>query len=77
MRVCELMEGPGDARITDLHVWRVGPEAHTAIVEVASGASPDVLRERLKPVHEIAHLTVAVRYVQCQNGFARQLWLSR
>ncbi|HET7714145.1 MAG TPA: CDF family Co(II)/Ni(II) efflux transporter DmeF [Bauldia sp.] len=57
----ELMEGPGDARITDLHVWRVGPEAHAAIVEVASGASPDVLRQRLNSVHEIAHLTVAVR----------------
>ncbi|MFX5801259.1 cation transporter, partial [Acinetobacter baumannii] len=29
-----LVEGPGDASITDLHVWRVGPEAHAAIVSV-------------------------------------------
>ncbi len=26
--VRELVETPGDARIADLHVWRVGPEAH-------------------------------------------------
>lgn len=59
--VRELVETPGDARITDLHVWRVGPEACAAIVEVAGQVSPAVLRDRLKPVHEIAHLTVAVR----------------
>lgn len=59
--VRELVEQPGDARVTDLHVWRVGPGAHAAIVEVASHASVGTLRDRLKPIHEIAHLTVAVR----------------
>lgn len=59
--VRELVEAPGDARVVDLHVWRLGPEAHAAIVEVAGSASTDALRERLDPVHEIAHLTVAVR----------------
>lgn len=53
----ELVEGPGDARITDLHVWRVGPGAHAAIV-AARGASATDIRARLAPVHEIAHLTV-------------------
>lgn len=59
--VRELVEASGDARITDLHVWRVGPQAHAAIVEVAGRVSAATLRDRLKPVHEIAHLTVAVR----------------
>lgn len=59
--VRELVEGPGDVRLTDLHVWRVGPEAHAAVVEVEGNLAPAVLRERLRPVHEIAHLTVAVR----------------
>ena len=59
--VRELVEAPGDAKITDLHVWRVGPEAHAAIVEVCGRVSTATLRDRLKPVHEIAHLTVAVR----------------
>jgi cation diffusion facilitator family transporter len=54
------VEGPGDAQITDLHVWRVGPGAHAAIVSV-TGADQDVVRRRLIPVHEIAHLTVEAR----------------
>lgn len=56
----ELVEQPGDAKITDLHVWRVGPEAHAAIVSVLGGATTNTqnIRERLKPVHEISHLTV-------------------
>ena len=54
----ECVEGPGDAQIADLHVWRVGPQAHAAIVSVAGSPTQSVIRERLKPVHEIAHLTV-------------------
>lgn len=54
------VEGPGDARITDLHVWRVGPGAHAAIVAV-KGIDGDTVRSRLHEVHEIAHLTVEHR----------------
>ncbi|PIB52978.1 CDF family Co(II)/Ni(II) efflux transporter DmeF [Pseudomonas sp. 2995-1] len=59
----ERVEQPGDARITDLHVWRVGPDAHAAIVSVVGQASTDAdsIRERLKPVHEVSHLTVEFR----------------
>lgn len=59
----ELVETPGDARITDLHVWRVGPEAHAAIVSVVGGrgVTGDEIRARLAPVHELAHLTVECR----------------
>ncbi len=59
----ELVEGPGDARITDLHVWRVGPEAYAGIVSVAGSAGIDqaTIRRRLQPVHELAHLTIEVR----------------
>jgi Co/Zn/Cd efflux system component len=59
----ELVEQPGDARITDLHVWRVGPDAHAAIVSVVGAATTDAerIRERLKPVHEVSHLTVEFR----------------
>lgn len=61
--VRELVEASGDARITDLHVWRVGPEAHAAIVSVVGGQglTGDDIRARLAPVHEIAHLTVECR----------------
>jgi cation diffusion facilitator family transporter len=59
----ELVERHGDATITDLHVWRVGPEARAAIVSVIGQASANAesIRERLKPVHEVSHLTVEFR----------------
>jgi cation diffusion facilitator family transporter len=56
-----LVEAPGDAQVTDLHVWQVGPEAHAAIVSAVGTASAEAIRERLKPVHEVGHLTVEVR----------------
>ena len=59
--VRELLEGPGDARICDLHVWRVGPQAHAAIVSVVGGLDAAEVRRRLAPVHELAHLTVEAR----------------
>jgi cation diffusion facilitator family transporter len=59
--VREHVEGPGDARITDLHVWRVGPGAHAAIVSVTGGVSGETVRSRLAPVHELAHVTVESR----------------
>ncbi|WP_428683971.1 CDF family Co(II)/Ni(II) efflux transporter DmeF [Sphingopyxis sp.] len=55
-----LVEGPGDAKILDLHVWRVGPAAHSAIISV-TGAARGTICERLRPVHEIEHLTVEIR----------------
>ena len=57
-----LVETPGDAKIADLHVWRVGPEAHAAIVSVLGGhgVNGDTIRARLAPVHELAHLTVEI-----------------
>lgn len=55
-----LVEEPGDAKITDLHVWRVGPGAHAAIIS-ATGAARETICARVRPVHEIEHLTVEIR----------------
>lgn len=59
----ELVEQPGDATITDLHVWQVGPGVHAAIVSVVGQPTADAesIRLRLKPVHEVSHLTVEFR----------------
>lgn len=56
----DLVEKPGDAKIIDLHVWRVGPGAHSAIISVV-GATREAICARVKPVHEIEHLTVEIR----------------
>ncbi|CAH0149167.1 Cadmium, cobalt and zinc/H(+)-K(+) antiporter [Pseudomonas sp. Bi123] len=59
----ELLESTDDVRISDLHVWQVGPQARAAIVSVVATASvsTDAIRERLAPVHELSHLTVEYR----------------
>lgn len=63
--VIEVVEGPGDVKISDLHVWRIGPEAHAAIVSVVVplGMNSKTIRERLGPVHELAHITVECRHI--------------
>ncbi|WP_397459004.1 CDF family Co(II)/Ni(II) efflux transporter DmeF [Pseudomonas asplenii] len=59
----ELLDQSGKLRITDLHVWRVGPQARAAIVSVLGSTelSADDVRAALAPVHEVTHLTVEYR----------------
>lgn len=59
--VRQAVEGPGDASITDLHVWRIGPEAYAAIVSVTGAIDGDTVRSRLAAIHEVEHLTVECR----------------
>src|SRR5690606_37533769 len=47
------------AVVTDLHVWRVGPQARAAIVEVKGDVSCEELRDRLTDIVAVAHLTIA------------------
>ncbi|MDB5542502.1 MAG: cation transporter [Devosia sp.] len=53
----------GGDRITDLHVWQVGPGHHAAIVALSSAApeAPEVYRARLSHIHELSHVTVEVQ----------------
>lgn len=59
----ELLEASDDVRISDLHVWQVGPQSRAAIVSVvaAAGVTAEAIRERLAPVHELSHLTIELR----------------
>ncbi|NTF41321.1 CDF family Co(II)/Ni(II) efflux transporter DmeF [Rhizobium rhizogenes] len=52
----------GEDRITDLHVWQVGPGHHAAIVAVATPMSrdPAFYKARLADIHELSHVTVEV-----------------
>lgn len=58
----EAIERDGD-RITDLHVWQVGPGHYAAIVALASRnpREPAHYRSRLRHVHELSHVTVEVQ----------------
>jgi len=49
-------------RITDLHVWQLGPGRHGAILSIRSAAPQPlaVYRARLAHIEDLAHLTVEV-----------------
>ncbi|PDS80344.1 CDF family Co(II)/Ni(II) efflux transporter DmeF [Rhizobium sp. L43] len=52
----------GEDRITDLHVWQVGPGHHAAIVAVvtATPREPAFYKDRLSALTELSHVTVEV-----------------
>ena len=54
-----------DDRITDLHVWQVGPGHHAAIVSIAT-PHPQPLasyRAKLAHIHDLSHLTLEVEAI--------------
>lgn len=50
------------SRITDLHVWQLGPGHHGAIVAIraADPLAPSDYRARLRHLHELSHVTIEV-----------------
>lgn len=63
------IETDGDARVSDLHVWRVGPGAHAAIVSLVADKphGPDVYKERLHDAHELVHVTIEIHRCQAAH----------
>lgn len=59
-RVKDAVEQGGDATVTDLHVWRIGPGASAAIISASGAASAEQLRSRVRQVSRFAHLTIEV-----------------
>ena len=57
----ERLETGGD-RVSDLHVWRVGPGHYGAIIAIVAHApeSPAAYKLRLAGIHELSHVTVEV-----------------
>lgn len=58
----EALEGEGD-RITDLHVWQVGPGHHAAIIALATPTpkAPSTYKDQLAHLRELSHVTVEVQ----------------
>jgi hypothetical protein len=56
--VCSVQE----AALLDLHVWRVGPGAYSAIVALSArnGTHPAQLRKRLGRIHRLDHVTIEI-----------------
>ena len=60
--VAAAIEADGDAKLADLHVWQVGPQAWSAVLSVVADhpASPAAYRARLAPIQALRHVTVEV-----------------
>ena len=56
-RIKALAEAEG-ATIRDLHVWRIGPHAHAAIVSLAPGADVAAVRRKVHALPHMEHVTV-------------------
>lgn len=62
------LESDGDAKVADLHVWQVGPQAFAAAVSVVADVplAPSVYRERLAELRWLRHVTLEVH--RCTQG---------
>jgi cation diffusion facilitator family transporter len=62
----------GEDRVTDLHLWRLGPGHAGLIVSVVSDAphSPEVYKQRLSGIEGLSHVTVEVH--ACPNHPQRE-----
>lgn len=58
----ERLEAEG-AEVIDLHVWRLGPGHHAAIIvlKAAKPQTPDAYRQRLIGLPQLSHITIEVR----------------
>jgi cation diffusion facilitator family transporter len=54
----------GEDRITDLHLWQVGPGHCAAVISLVSGAplQPAIYKERLHDLKALSHVTVEVEH---------------
>ena len=52
----------GDDRVTDLHVWQLGPGHCAAVISLVSDAplQPAIYKERLHDLKGLSHVTVEV-----------------
>lgn len=56
------IEGDADNRLSDLHLWQVGPGHWAAIVSVVTDhpQDPDYYKTLLAPIEALSHVTVEV-----------------
>jgi Co/Zn/Cd efflux system component len=60
-RIRQTLEGDGD-RVSDLHLWRVGPGHMALIVSLVSDRpqAPERYKEKLSGLPQLSHVTVEV-----------------
>jgi Co/Zn/Cd efflux system component len=71
------VETDGDARVADLHVWQVGPQAWSAVISVVADhpEEPGVYAGRLAGLPQFRHVTVEVH--RCRGEAQQHAHASR
>ncbi len=61
--IAERLEGASSDRIADLHLWRVGPGHHAAVVSLVSDRpeAPAAYKARLADIVGLSHVTIEVQ----------------
>jgi len=67
--IVERLQRDGLTRVTDLHVWRLGPQTYACIVTLDSPRpeSARQYKERLKDLSALSHLTIEVNRAPAQE----------
>jgi len=62
LRVKQLIEADGDAKLCDLHIWQIGGTAWSAVVSVVADhpLSSAAYRQRLGQIEQLRHVTIEV-----------------
>ena len=65
-RIGQAIESDADNRITDLHVWRLGPRSYGVIISLVTHQprDPKHYKALLKNFGELRHITIEVNYCQ-------------
>lgn len=65
-KIREAIEASGEARISDLHLWSIGPNLYSVIIQVMTDdPKPPAYYKRLLPVNmKLAHVSVEVNAAQ-------------
>lgn len=60
----------GDDRVTDLHVWQLGPGHCAAVISLVSDAplQPAMYKERLHDLKGLSHVTVEVEHCMHEHS---------
>ena len=69
--VVETGADPGETRIADLHVWRVGKQVYSCAMTVVThdrSLTPDLVRQRLSVHEEVVHSTIEIHCCADQPG---------
>jgi len=56
------IESDGDSKVTDLHVWAIGPNIYSAIISVVSSrkSDPDDFKKSLPASLKLSHVTIEI-----------------